>query len=201
MCFIPFKLRRCTIHDNNAEIFWVKFNKLCFIFYVGIPLLLNVAANAGLFVIIIKKANNINKGKMFMIVSLSVFSVISWVPAVIYGTVFNSTGYSVFFRFTNYVISVDTTFSTLLFIYFFPSFGSFILGILSCGKRGELSRLNSERKRSRAVSTTVYVPLKTRLSQSQFATSELHQTNKTMPPRTSSRHILQKVASVEEVKQ
>ena len=81
LLFIPFKLRRCTIHDNNAEIFWVKFNKLCFIVYVGIPLLLNVAANAGLFVIIIKKANNINKGKMFMIVSLSVFSVISWVPA------------------------------------------------------------------------------------------------------------------------
>ena len=146
----------------------MKFNKLCFIFYIGLPLLLSVAANTGLFIIVVRKATTVNKAKISMIMSLSLLAIVSWVPGVIYGTVFNSSGYPIFLRFVNYVISVDTTFSTLLFIYFYPSFGSFFIGVFTCGMKGTLSRIESERKRSRAMmySNGTYAPLQSRVSSS-----------------------------------
>ena len=124
----------------------------------------SIAGNVGLFIIVLRKATTVNKTKISMIVSLSVLSILSWVPGAIYGTVLKSSGYPVYLRFTNYVISVDTTFSTLLFIYFYPSFRSFILGLLTCGKMGAISRIESDRKRSRAISAKVYAPLQSRVS-------------------------------------
>ena len=133
---------------------------------MGLPLVLSVAANTGLFIIVARKATTVNKAKISMIMSLSLLAILTWVPSVIYGTVFNSSGYPIFLRFVNYVISVDATFSTLLFIYFYPSFGSFFLGVFTCVMKGTLTRVDSEMKRSRALlcSNGTYAQIQSRSS-------------------------------------
>ena len=135
------------------------------------PLLISVTSNVGLFFIVIKKAPSAGKDKICMILFLSVFALIAWLPAIIYGTVFNSSGYPIFLRCVNYLIALDATFSNLLLIYFYPSFRNFVFWVITCGQKGGLSSLEDKKENSRTVSSANFVPLRKRLSKQLTAKS------------------------------
>ena len=125
-----------------------------------------MVSNGGLFLIVIKKATTVDKAKISMILCLSALAVIAWLPAIIYGTVFNSSGYPIYLRFSSYVISLDATFSILLLIYFYPAFRNFVLWVMTCGIRGVGT---VDKKVSLKMST--YVSLRERLSKTMSSKS------------------------------
>ena len=135
--------------------FWIRFNKLCLILYIGVPLVVNILSNTGLMLLVLRKAKSVSRKKIVMVVSLSALSIISWLPIIVYGTIFNSTGYHIYLRFASCMISLDTTFAAVFFIFLYPSYGRFVLGVVTCGRRGVLSPRESLRNKSRGISTAL----------------------------------------------
>ena len=146
---------RCTTHEREMDWFWIRFNKLCLILYIGVPLVVNILSNTGLMLLVLRKAKSVSRKKIVMVVSLSALSIISWLPIIVYGTIFNSTGYHIYLRFASCMISLDTTFAAVFFIFLYPSYGRFVLGVVTCGRRGVLSPRESLRNKSRGISTAL----------------------------------------------
>ena len=116
---------------------------------------MNILSNTGLMLLVLRKAKSVSRKKIVMVVSLSALSIISWLPIIVYGTIFNSTGYHIYLRFASCMISLDTTFAAVFFIFLYPSYGRFVLGVVTCGRRGVLSPRESLRNKSRGISTAL----------------------------------------------
>ena len=110
---------------------WMKIDKVNFLIYAALPLLLIIICNIGLILIVLKSARVVHKTTIIMIICLSILLIISWLPVTLYAVVAKQKHYT-WYRVINYMIPIDMTLSPLEYCYFNEGFRGFVLRVVSC---------------------------------------------------------------------
>ena len=125
-------INRCFISDRaDSHTRWFNIDKFNFLFFSAVPVVIVIISNLGLVAIVFRSSKHALRATTYIVLSLAVLLLPSWIPVVFYAVTQNTKNY-VFYRVVHYTIPIDSTLSPLAYCWLNDELKKYIMEIFCC---------------------------------------------------------------------